>query len=390
MRQDAWFAPWLGRIDPRIVDALMAVTLFAVTATVITEVHFDQYRNADVVAYLLAGVGTLPLLLRRRLPVAVQALTSLAYIDYLALGYQPTALLWGPVLAFYTVAALRRGWIVAICALILVGMLAYSAYRDLAFTPEIAAAQALVITAVAWTFGSATRKLAERNGQLAEATEALRREQQARTERAVTEERLRIARELHDVVAHHMSVISVQSGLAGYVFESDPRTAREAMDNVAETTREALEEMRRMLMVLRTGPETPDGGGDAPFGMAGLEVLAERVRQAGLPVEITTAGTPRPLPPGVELCAYRVVQEALTNTLKHAGRCRAEVFVQYQQNRLTARISDTGTGPAEPNRDGHGLVGMRERARLYGGVVVAGPGRAGGFEVELTLPIGQP
>jgi signal transduction histidine kinase len=318
------------------------------------------------------------------------AFSSLAYVVYLALGYQPTGMLWAPVLSFYTLSALRRGWIVWAGAATLVGVLVYSAYRDLAFTKEIAALQAVVITSVAWTFGNATRMLAERNSQLAEATAALRREQQARTERAVTDERLRIARELHDVVAHHMSVISVQSGLADYVFDSDPRTARGALRTVADTVRAAMEEMRRLLSVLRIAPETSDGGAEVPFGLAGLDDLVARVRRSGLPVEVSIDGTPRALPPGVELCAYRVIQEALTNVLKHAGPCRAEILVRYRVNRLTARVSDNGAGPVAPRGDGHGLVGMRERARLYGGSLSAGPGPDGGFEVELTLPVASP
>jgi signal transduction histidine kinase len=223
------------------------------------------------------------------------------------------------------------------------------------------------------------QKRAERNRQLAEATAAKRRE------RLAADARLRIARDLHDVITHHLSAISVQAGLAGYVFDSDPPTARSALNTVAKTTRETLEELRRLRAVLDPAPRGDSGV--TASGLSGLETVADRVRGAGLSVEITTTGTPRPLPAGVELCAYRVIQEALANVLAHAGPCHATVLVQYHESWLRTRISDDGRGAQVPGGDGHGLTGMRERAKLYGGQLTAGPGPAGGFQVTLTVPL---
>lgn len=219
-------------------------------------------------------------------------------------------------------------------------------------------------------------KRAERNRQLAEA---------ARRDRQAVDERLRIARDLHDVITHHMTVVSVQAGLAGYVFDSDPPTAHGALHTVTETTREILEELRRLHTVL--GPAPRGYNGSTATGLAGVELMANRVRAAGLSVEVTTAGTPRPLSTGVELCAYRVIQEALANVAEHAGPCRATVLLQYHESSLLTRISDNGAGAEAAGAEGRGMIGMRERARLYGGQLIAGPGPAGGFEVTLTLPL---
>jgi signal transduction histidine kinase len=237
-----------------------------------------------------------------------------------------------------------------------------------------AMAQAVVVPAVAWVFGENVRKLRI-------ATALLREEQRERTLLAVMEERARIARELHDVVAHHMSVISVQAGLAGYVFTSDPPTAQGALDTIAGTSREALAELRRLLAVLRPVQH------DESFNPApGLDVLHELTERVDADLQIT--GTPRTLPPGLELCAYRVIQEALTNALKHAHAARAEVTVDYRPTELVVHVLNDGpVVNRKVEASGHGLIGMRERARLYNGVVHAGYRKTGGFEVKLTQPI---
>jgi signal transduction histidine kinase len=256
--------------------------------------------------------------------------------------------------------------------------------------------QAVVSALVMCQFGNAARVSAERGDQLAVLTGQLRREQAERARRAVAEEQGRIARELHDVVAHHMSVISVQAGMAGYVFGSDPGAAHDALRTISDTSREGLEELRRMLAVLRTDGTGDDGPGPASYdpvpGLGRLDEMAGRIRAAGVPVELTVTGQPRPLAPGVELCAYRVVQEALTNVLKHAHAARAEVVVAYGARQLAVTVTDDGgdggrTDPARiPPGAGHGLIGMRERARLYGGTVDIGPRPEGGYGVRLTLP----
>jgi signal transduction histidine kinase len=185
-----------------------------------------------------------------------------------------------------------------------------------------------------------------------------------------------------------MSVISVQAGLARYVMGSDPDTASGALDTVLGTTAEALDEMRRMLALLRTDDGEPYH--PAP-GLDRLDDLVERVRGAGVPVDLVVTGDRRPLAPGVDLCAYRVVQECLTNVLKHAGPASATVTLKYEPDRLVARVEDDGCRPAAAQPEqagGHGLIGMRERARLYGGTLAAGRRAEGGYAVVLTLPTG--
>jgi signal transduction histidine kinase len=209
---------------------------------------------------------------------------------------------------------------------------------------------------------------------------------EARARQAVTEERLRLARELHDVVAHHMSVVAVQAGLARYVLRADPATAEAAMSTVLSTSGEALGEMRRVLSLLRAGEE-PDGDAPAP-GLPGLLALAERVRAAGVPVDVRVTGEPRALPSGLDLCVYRIVQESLTNVLKHAAPAAAAIAVSYGRDRVEVTVRDDGArAPADRTPGGQGLTGMRERALLYGGTLAAAPRPGGGFEVRLTLPL---
>jgi signal transduction histidine kinase len=212
------------------------------------------------------------------------------------------------------------------------------------------------------------------------------REEQARE--AVTDERTRIARELHDIVAHCVSVMVIQTGAARRVAGTDRERAHEALSAVESSGREALAEMRRMVGVLRKGDtELADA---AQPDLSQLAALAGRARAAGLPVELHVEGRPRALPAGVELVAYRVIQEALTNSIKHAGDARARVVVQYGSSTLELEISDDGRGPAAAGPDagsGHGLVGMGERLRLYGGELRSGRSRGGGFAVRARIPL---
>ncbi len=218
----------------------------------------------------------------------------------------------------------------------------------------------------------------------------------------MAEERLRIARELHDVVAHAMSVVAVQSGVGAHVIDTDPAEAKRILQNVKVTSREALDEMRRLLGVLRQNesddapPPGPPSAGTSPVlapapGLAGVGSLAQGVREAGVPVEVTVTGSPADVPPGVDLCAFRIVQEALTNVIKHAGPARAEVDVHYLPGSVTVVVSDDGRGAAADGVPGHpggglGLLGMRERVAVFGGELTTGPRVGGGFRVAATLP----
>ncbi|MFV2011769.1 MULTISPECIES: sensor histidine kinase [unclassified Micromonospora] len=230
---------------------------------------------------------------------------------------------------------------------------------------------------------SATRTLAER-ARVAEEN------QRAAADQAVADERRRIARELHDVVAHHVSVMGVLATGARRVLHRDPAAADEALGTIADTSRSTLREMRRLLDVLRTDAEPADAELTPQPGLGGIESLVEQIREAGLPVTLRIDGVPGDLDPGVTLTLYRIVQEALTNALKHAGAATAEVRLSFGVYWLIVEVFDTGRGPGpDHGRVGHGLVGMRERVALYGGTLRTGPRPGGGFRIYAKLPMEQ-
>jgi len=216
------------------------------------------------------------------------------------------------------------------------------------------------------------------------------RDRELATREAVAAERAAIARELHDVVAHHMSVMVVQAGAARAVGESDPAAASNALRQIEASGRTGLAEMRRLLGILKA---EGDGEWRSPRpGLADLGELLDSMRATGLAVEAVVEGSPRPLPPGVDLSAYRIVQEALTNALRHAGGASARVVVRYERDALDLEIGDDGPGPSEDpeTSSGHGLIGMRERVQLFGGELEAGPRPGGGFLVRARLPFEAP
>ncbi len=211
--------------------------------------------------------------------------------------------------------------------------------------------------------------------------------EKADAEAAVVEERARIARELHDVVAHSISVMVLQARGGRRVVEADPDDAREAFGVIERTGHQALEEMRRLLGMLRASDEKLALAPQPSLKQLGS--LAERVRAAGLPVEVAVEGKPVELPPGVDLSAYRIVQEALTNALKHAGPARARVVVRYGEDEVELEVSDDGAGTGDGGGSGHGLIGMRERVSVYGGELYAGRQPGGGYGLRARLPFGS-
>jgi len=219
---------------------------------------------------------------------------------------------------------------------------------------------------------------------LEERTVVLEREREEKARAAVAEERSRIARELHDVVAHAISVIVVQARGGRRLLDSEPDEARGAFDAIESTGQQALGEMRRLLGLLRAGDEQM---ALAPQpSLTRLDRLVSEVEKAGLPVDYSIEGEPTALPPGVDLSAYRIVQEALTNALKHAGPARARVLVRYREDGLELEIADDGTGSGNGDGAGHGLVGIKERVSVLGGDVEAGPASSGGYAVRARLP----
>jgi signal transduction histidine kinase len=198
-----------------------------------------------------------------------------------------------------------------------------------------------------------------------------------------SEERLRIARDLHDVLGHHISLINVQAGVALYLMDDDPEQARSALTAIKQSSRDLLREMRSTLGVLRGVDEEPPH--DPVAGLSRLDDLVEATRAAGLPVTVEIGGEPRELPPSVDTAAYRIIQEALTNARKHAGPAQASVLLTYTEDGITMRIDDDGTGPAGTTGGGDGIPGMRERAAALGGTLTAGPRPGGGFRVDAHL-----
>lgn len=381
------------RVRAAVLPVLETVVPLALVGSVLVSAYNNYLtgpRPLDVTGAALILLANLPVLVRRRAPVTVLVLCCAGTVAFAAWGYWEALNASGTLIAVYTVAVYRSHRVSVLCC---VAGIAAAAYAGVAVGGGAAWLLVLLPTAytvTAWALGDTRRQLILRNEQLAELTEQLNRDREARARHAVAQDRIRIARDLHDVVAHHMSVVSVQAGLARYVFESDPATAVAALRTIGTASSDALAEMRLMLAVLRPDQDAA-GDGASPAGavrLDQLDVLAERVTAAGVPVTLTVLGTARPLPAGVETCAFRAVQESLTNTLKHAGPARAEVTVEYRADQVVVRVADDGRGPAVPagGAGGHGLVGMRERAGLYGGSVAAGARPGGGFQVEVTLP----
>jgi signal transduction histidine kinase len=388
-----WF-----RDHPVVADGLLALLIAAISIAVLrplyVEAHAQQsaIREPDWLAYLLTLVTTLPLSWRRRFPQTVLIVVGTTTIVFFALQYSGEAI--GVLLATYTVAAhcpRRKAFVSLVFAY--AGLL-----LSLFFIPEdvgpVVILVNLVVFSTAWILGSNLQARRLEHAELADRAVRLENDREQRARRAVSDERSRIARELHDVVAHNVSVMVVQAAGARRTLDRDPARAKEVLAGIEETGRQALTEMRRLLGVLRTDDDATNSRAPQP-GVSRLDDLVDNVRAAGLPVQLTVEGIPKALSAGVDLSAYRIVQEALTNSLKHAGPAVADVVLRYDVNTLEVTVRDTGRGSAaalEATPDGgngapHGLVGMRERVALFGGELHAGPRPGGGFEVVARLPV---
>jgi signal transduction histidine kinase len=383
----------LRREYPRVLETALPIVIVATVLLAAGSGPELGRHPLDAVGVLAIVAANAPIMFRLRAPVAVLLVCGASSTLYAALGYWEPLINYGLLVALYTVTTLRPLRVTLPSGVYATGVLVTSALLAGERPGWLTVLLSTVFAVVAWALGEVRRLLSVRNEQLAVLTARLARERTAQAQRAVVDERIRIARELHDVVAHHMSVIAVQAGLARYVLTSDPETATVALRTVATSSSEALEELQLMLTLLRTDPDQPltMRSGDPVPGFDRLGELTDRVAAAGVPVSLRVLGIARPLVPGVELSAYRIIQESLTNTLKHAGPARAEVTVEYGADRFTVRVTDDGTGPkggAEHDANGgHGLIGMRERARLYGGTLQARARPSGGFEVVLTVPM---
>ena len=273
-------------------------------------------------------------------------------------------------------------------AALAVTMILYTGGALLGGRPWDAIATVLFCPA-AWGTGRFLRREADRSAALVALTAELAAEREARAREAVDAERTRIARELHDAVAHTVSVMTLQAGAVRRRLQTDPQRTRErdVLLDVEGLGREAVDELHRTVGILRTAGERDDEASAPQARLDSLDQLATRLRAAGLSVDVHVDGTARPLPRGLDLVAYRVTQEALTNTLKHAGPAHAHVAVRYTDDQVVVEITDNGRGAeSSSSTPGHGLAGMRERVALYGGHIQAGPGPDGGYLVRATLP----
>ncbi|MDI1464542.1 sensor histidine kinase [Catellatospora sp. KI3] len=403
------FSHWLrpGWWTPLRVDAALAAGLLVAQLLLM---HAEPAWSGHTGGWLAlwTAVTLLPVVLRRRWlwgAVALLLLTLLAgWVEPMVWTGQGITL-W--VLA-YTLAAYERWWravagsvlLWAVNDLVFVYAVGSGYLDDKAGGQVISTSAGLIVNVVAmvitFLIGRTVRARREASAALAERALAAEAGRQAHAEQAVAEERRRIARELHDVVAHHVSVIGVMSTAARRMLDRDPAAADEALSTIEQTSRSTLRELRRLLFVLRAdGAAEPEPGLTPQPGLGGLPVLVEQVCEAGLPTALRCEGLPGELDPGVGLTAYRIVQEALTNALKHAGPCRAEVRLAGDGCRLTIEVFDTGRGPRTRTlgpgiaAPGHGLLGMRERVAVYGGSLRTGPRPGGGFRVYAVIPLEQ-
>jgi signal transduction histidine kinase len=367
-----------------LVAAVLTASIVAISAGIPPE---EDTRALDPLGYLVIVVATGSLAFRRRWPIPVLGVVTAALAVYSARVYTGGPVYLTLMVALYTVASTRErrrslpAAAAATAILVVSSIIAHgSGERWLALVSIGWAAAAVFLGDAARNRRAYFSGLEERARRLEET-----REEEAR--RRVAEERVRIARDLHDVVAHSLASINVQSGVAAHVIDQRPAEAREALLAIKRTSKEALDELRTTLGLLREGDETAPRQ-PAP-GLSQLDVLVESTQRAGLPVEVTVAGDPRPLPAAVEVAAYRIVQESLTNAVRHAGAAAARVSVAYGSGFVEVEVADDGRGGAgPPNGAGHGIAGMKERAVSVGGVLEAGPGPEGGFRVSARLPSG--
>ncbi|MTD58573.1 sensor histidine kinase [Amycolatopsis pithecellobii] len=358
------------------IDVLLAVVLTTLLLATQIGYYADRLRWFD---YVLLVLTSAPVALRHQFPVLTLCTMAGAELTYALAGGVLNNVGLSLLVGMFSVGNLRRirtaatVWLLATVAVVVSARVSGSSAQS---WPE--AVQAAVAFFCVWMLGEGSKRWSQRAARLAR-----------QAAQAVADERVRIARELHDIVAHHMSVISLQAGLARYVIDTDPPTARAAIATVGDSSREALGELRRLLDVLRVEQDNEPADGYRQPGLSSLDDLVERTRSAGLPVKVVTTGTPHELPAGPDLCAYRVAQESLTNVLKHAGPAAAKVELDYSERALTLTVTDNGQAKPASSPNSHGIRGMRERAELYGGVLTAGPMATGGFRVRLRLPVNK-
>jgi signal transduction histidine kinase len=371
---------------PPVLSSLVVAVIQLVGSTFAA--HQQTHRGTlDLPGYLLLLAGPVLLALRDRWPAAVVYGTAAVTLGYVAAGYPYGPFFLSFVVAF--VSAVMRGrrrhaWTAA--GLLFGGhlLIAHWLYRWLPPAGDTAGGWLPEWGVAAWLLAFAAAVEVARGRR--EGFERARRERAEAERHRADEERLRVARELHDVVAHSLSVINVQANVGLALIDERPEQARTALETIKSASGEALGEVRQVLSALRTpgaAPRTP-----AP-GLDRVPELAEHAASAGLRVSVETVGTPVPLPPGADLAAFRIIQEALTNVIRHSGARSARVRLEYRPGGLRLRVDDDGPATGgDRSGGGSGLIGMRERAAALGGTVAAGPHGDGGFRVAADIPVG--
>lgn len=371
------------------VDVL--IVLAAVVSMLEVALKDDPVREPRTTPWFVVpaiAIVVLPLLGRRRVPFAAPvsvwlAAAALSFVDGRLLVFAATAFVAGLAAAFL-LGNLRDAFQARLGLAITVGCAAIIVYNDpnhsagdFVFTP--------VLFAIAWLAGFALRERASQAEAAEERAAYAEREREGAARIAVAEERARIARELHDVVAHAVSVMVLQVGAVRHNLPQERREDNDALRRVEQAGRTALAEMRRLLGAMRRDGEDPELAPQP--GLDGLDSLLEEVDRAGLPVRLHADGVPFALPRAIDLSAYRIIQEGLTNVLKHAHASQADVTVRYGPDELQIEVRDDGRGAATTDGLGHGLVGVRERVKIYGGEMSAGSAPGGGFVLSTRLPV---
>jgi signal transduction histidine kinase len=394
---------WIGRLKPSTFDRLLVgVLLFIGLINALLDLRFAEraFRfplgapTGTAIPFLvglaLLLVQVVPLLWRRSHPSLVLLFVAGAFGARVLLGFNPGIAGFGLLVAMYSVAAYevgaRRVFFLIVAGL---GFVAGFVVFGVTGNPRsFAITVPSLFFAAAWLIGDYLRTRRAYVAQLEERAARLERERDQDRRLAADEERTRIARELHDVVAHDVSVIAIQAGAARSVQAARPEAAAQALGLIETTARETLIELNRLLGVLRRSNGAALERNPQP-GIAQLPLLVEELRAAGLEVDARIMGEARPLPPALDLSAYRILQEATTNVLKHARARRVDIRVQYAETMLALDVRDDGAGDGgDPgSSSGHGLIGMRERVALFGGELRAGRDPAGGFSVHARLPI---
>jgi signal transduction histidine kinase len=386
------FYGWLRR-HPVLVDSVLALAVGSLGLSVLGDA--GGYRVPRLVSLLFVAAMVVPISARRKHPVgAFVAVIIVGGIEVLTLP-RPVGSDVAVLIVLYTLAAYRPRRVAApgllVClagSVVAIAIWAPPRAKHDLYTVGVMFAVFCLPALTAWLLGDMMRWRRGFYAALEERAARLERERDAQAQIAAAAERARIARELHDVVAHNVSVMVVQADGASYALDADPERARQALSAIAATGRQALAEMRSLLGVLRSADDITAELAPQP-GIEQLTGLLEQARASGLPVSFTVEGVPRPLPPSAALTAYRVVQESLTNARKHGGpTVTATVTLRFCEDGVAVTVTDDGKGMADPaDGQGHGLIGMRERVELFGGTVSAGLRPGGGYRVAATLPV---